>query len=92
MSAMSCFNEKVAVLGTKVFSSIWTFYAFFIWGLLGMMPGLPKAFTDIVLLVSSAWIQLFALPLIAVGAVVLNRASEQRAAEDHMILRSEFAA
>ena len=92
MNAMSRFNEKVAIVGTKSFTSIWAFYAFFIWGALGLVPGLPKAFTDIVLLVSSAFIQLWALPLIAVGAAVLNRAAEQRAAEDHMILRSEFAA
>jgi hypothetical protein len=84
------FNESVAIGGTKVFSSMWTCYAFCVWGLLGMVPGLPKGFTDIVLLVSSAWIQLFALPLIAVGAVVLNRASEARATEDHAAILAEL--
>jgi hypothetical protein len=84
-------NESVALVGTKVFSSMWTAYAFCLWGLLGMMPGLPKAFTDIVLLVSSAWIQLWALPLLAVGAVVLNRASEARATQDHAAILEELA-
>ena len=84
------FNESVAMGGTKVFGSMWTAYAFCLWGLLGMLPGLPKAFTDLVLLVSSAWIQLWALPLIMVGGIVLNRASEARAAEDHAAILEEL--
>jgi hypothetical protein len=91
MKKLILFNEKVAIFGTQIFSSMWTCYAFCLWGLLGMIPWLPKPFTNIVLLVSSAWIQLFALPLIAVGAAVLNRASERRAKEDHRMLKAEFA-
>ena len=84
------FNESVAAAGTKMFGSMWTAYAFCVWGILGMLPGLPKAFTDLVLLVSSAWIQLWALPLIMVGGIVLNRASEKRANEDHEALLEEL--
>jgi hypothetical protein len=92
MKAIRRFNEQVALWGTKAFSSMWTAYAFCAWGLLGILPGLPPRFTNVVLLVSSAWIQLWALPLIAVGAAVLNRSSERRARQDHEMLRKEFAA
>jgi len=56
-----------------------------------MLPFFPAGFKDIVLLVSSAWIQLWALPLILVGSAVLNRASEHRAKTDHELIRKEFA-
>jgi hypothetical protein len=91
VNRVSSFNEKIAIWGTRGFTSIWAFYAFFLWGALGLVPGLPAGFTNIVLLVSSAFIQLWALPLIAVGAAVLNRASEHRAKADHEMLRKEFA-
>ena len=84
------FNERVATLGTQAFGSIWTFWAFFAWGLLGMLPWLSSDVKNLVLLISSAWIQLWALPLLAVGSSVLNRASEKRAKEDHTILHDEI--
>lgn len=89
-SWISRLNEQIAVIGTKAFSSPWTLYAFFIWGLLGLLPFLPKEFTGLVLLVSSAWIQLFSLPLLAVGNAVLNRESERRAIQDHRMLTLEL--
>jgi hypothetical protein len=58
--------------------------------MLGLMPFIPKSFQDIILLVSSAWIQLWALPLLAVGTAVLNRTSEARASQDHETIKSEF--
>ena len=84
------FNERVARLGTEAFGSIWTFWAFFTWGLLGMLPWLSADVKNLVLLISSAWIQLWALPLLAVGSSVMNRASEKRAKEDHKILHDEI--
>jgi len=88
--AITKFNEKVAVIGTKWFGSMPMFWLFFVWGLLGMVPWLPKSFQNTVLLVSSAWIQLWALPLLAVGTAVLSKSSERRAKEDHDILRKQF--
>lgn len=85
------FNEKLATFGTQAFGSIWAFYAFFVWGMLGMLPFLPAGFKEIVLLVSSAWIQLWALPLLAVGNAVLNKASERRAKQDHETLKASLA-
>jgi len=84
------FNERLALVGTGAFGTMWAFYIFFIWGILGMLPFLPKSFTGLVLLVSSAWIQLWALPLLAVGNTVMNRSSEKRAKEDHLTLRIQL--
>ena len=85
------FNQKLAVWGTDVFSSMGAFWLFLVWGLLGVIPWFPDAFKQFVLLISSAWIQLWALPLIAVGSALRNKASERRATQDHQILMSELA-
>jgi len=74
---MKSLNDKLATWGTKAFGSMWAFYLFFIWGLLGMLPFFPDKFKALVLLISSAWVQLWALPLLSVGSSVLNRASER---------------
>ncbi|MBI5835343.1 MAG: hypothetical protein HZB16_23795 [Armatimonadetes bacterium] len=83
------FNEKVAARGTVVFGSMWAFYVFFVWGLLAFVPQLAH-WKETILLISSAWIQLWALPLLMVGGIVLNRASEKRAEEDHETITKEF--
>jgi hypothetical protein len=90
-TALSRFNEKVAVFGTKWFGSMPVFWLFFAWGILGMLPFLPNSFKSLVLLISSAWIQLWALPLLAVGTAILNKASERRAKEDHETIRKQYA-
>lgn len=85
------FNESIAIIGTKAFGSIWAFYIFFIWGMLGMLPFLSQDFKNVVLLVSSAWIQLWALPLLAVGGAVMNKTSERRARRDHETLNASLS-
>lgn len=84
------FNEALAALGTRVFGSMWTFYLFFCLGIVAMLPSVGDHTRALIQLISSAWIQLWALPLLMVGGVVLNRASEKRAEEDHTVLRKEF--
>ena len=83
-------NEKISIWGTKAFSSMWTFWAFFVWGLLGMMPGLPAHITAFILMVSSAFIQLWALPLLAVGNALLSKKTESRAEKDHKMIMAEL--
>jgi MFS-type transporter involved in bile tolerance (Atg22 family) len=82
-------NTWLAVKGTNMFSTMWTFYLFFVWGLLAFIPQLA-AYKDIILLISSAWIQLWALPMISVGNAVLSQKIEERAAQDHEMLQQEF--
>ena len=87
---MAAFNEAVAKIGTEAFSSIWAFYLFMVWGLLGLLPRIPAGFKEFVLLVSSAWIQLWALPLLMVGNAVLNKAAVRQAHKDHEMLIAEL--
>lgn len=84
------FNEKISIWGTKAFSSMWAFWAFFIWGLLGILPGVPTKISQFILMVSSAFIQLWALPLLAVGNALINKRSERRAEKDHVMLMTEL--
>lgn len=73
------FNEWLAVRGTRAFGTMWAFYVFTVYGLL---PVVDPAHQVQYLLYSNA-LQLVALPLLAVGAYVLGRDSEQRQRETH---------
>lgn len=84
-------NDRIAVIGTKAFSSMITFWAFFFWGLITLVPWVPGGVKQFALLVSSAFIQLAALPLIAVGASVLNRSAEAREKAHHEAVRKDLA-
>lgn len=75
-------NEYLALKITEKFSSMYTFYFFFIWGLLAFIPALSN-YKETILLISSAWIQLWALPALAVGQIVGGRTAEKRAKVDH---------
>ena len=82
-------NEKVAIKIAIIFSSMWAFYAFVIWGAIPLFPAFAK-YSQFVLLVSSSWIQLFALPLIAVANDVNSRKAVIQAKEDHENILLEF--
>jgi hypothetical protein len=80
------FNEKVAVKGTLLFGSMWTTYALFLYGFLPIL--FPK-YMDTFLYWSNT-VQLWSLPLLMVGQVVLGRAAEKRAVQDHKTLLAEM--
>lgn len=67
-------NETLARRGTLAFGSMWCFYLFVLYGLLPLE--FPNA--EIKLLYWSNVIQMAALPLLMVGAVVLGRAGDER--------------
>ncbi|PSR20079.1 MAG: hypothetical protein C7B45_16640 [Sulfobacillus acidophilus] len=68
-------NEWVAVHVTLLFGTMWTTYAFFLYGLLPLLfPG-----AEVTLLYWSNTVQLWSLPLLMVGTNVLSRASERQA-------------
>ena len=67
-------NEALARRGTLAFGSMWCFYLFVVYGLLPLE--FPNA--EIKLLYWSNVIQMAALPLLMVGAVVLGRAADER--------------
>src|SRR5258708_39574093 len=84
-------NERVAVLGTDFFGSMWTFYGFLLLAALpAVLPGLAFALPAIQY-ASSVVIQLVALPLLAAGANVVGRKSDRIAGETHQALLQELA-
>jgi hypothetical protein len=68
-------NLRIAAWGTKRFGSMPMFYAFVIYGALGAVFVAYQA----TLLYWSNWIQLWSLPLIMVGGIVLGIASDRQA-------------
>ena len=74
----SDFNRKFALKATAIFGSMATFYAFCVWACLPLIPTLSKQ-KDLILYISSGFIQLVALPLILVGQNIMNALSEKRA-------------
>lgn len=73
------FNETIARHGTLIFGTMWAFYAFMVYGALGAV--FPKY--QVGLLYWSNWIQLWSLPLLMVGAVVLGKAADVRAQQTY---------
>ena len=78
---MRLFNERLALRATLIFGTMWMFYAFFIYGLLPLIPAL-KPYEN-AFFYWSGWVQLWALPLIMVGQIVLGRVAERRDQETH---------
>lgn len=74
-------NESLAAWGTRTFGTMFVFWICFFYGLIAVLPSLSKY--QSVMLYWSNWVQLWALPLLMVGGIVLNRASEARAEKDH---------
>jgi hypothetical protein len=95
---MKKFNDWLAEKITIIFSTMWCFYVFVIYGL---TPLVWPQYMDKILYWSN-FIQLIALPALAVGGVVLARrqekknqtiyeAQEKRVQEDHENLCDELA-
>jgi uncharacterized membrane protein len=79
----NAFNEWLAMHTVAFMSSIWCVYLFAFWC---MVPSLNSQLSDLVLYISSAVIQLIALPLIMVGQNLQGRAVEVRAEQDHQYI------
>lgn len=79
MSRIRDVNERIAVWATRGFGSMWMTYLFFSYGFIPVI--FPATMTA--LLYWSNTVQLWSLPLIAVGTSVLGRAAVQQARETH---------
>jgi dethiobiotin synthetase len=66
-------NMRLAAWGTRVFGSMPMFYAFVVYGALGALFVAHQA----ALLYWSNWIQLWSLPLLMVGGIVLGKAHDR---------------
>jgi hypothetical protein len=82
-------NDFLAEKATLIFGTMWMFYAFFIYGLLPLIPGLAPYQNQI--FYWSGWVQLWALPLLMVGQNVMGRTAELRAQETHDAVMDELA-
>ncbi len=82
ISRWNAFNDRVAVSLTRAFGSMWAFYLFVIFPLVGFVV---PAWSAAIMLISSCWIQLWALPAILVGTKVTSRETETVRCEDHTI-------
>jgi hypothetical protein len=86
---MNQLNEKIAIIFTKCFGNMFTFWAFCGWAFLPLIPVLSN-YKETILYISSGFIQLAALPLIMVGQEVLGRDSEKRSLKDHEMIQTQF--
>ena len=84
------FNGKIAVFLTHAFGSMWMFYALavwvFVWMLfatlgIGLFKNDPYPYTFLLFL--GNLVQLFALPILAVGQQVLSSASDKQAEQTY---------
>jgi uncharacterized membrane protein len=84
------FNGRLAVLITNAFGTMWAFYALMLWMFgwmvlatlgVGLFRNDPYPFTFLLFL--SNLVQLFALPILAVGQQVLSRASDKQAEQTY---------
>ena len=89
MNKVNQFNNFLAEKSTLVFGTMWTFYIFFFYSLLPLIPFLTQYQNQ--LFYWSGWVQLWALPLLMVGQNVLGRNAEQRAQQDHEMIVKEFS-
>lgn len=79
-------NDWVAIHITKVFGTMWAFYVALIYGLSPIL--FPSCIEKI--LYWSNFIQLIALPVLAVGTNILGKSSERRAKQTHDAVMEEL--
>jgi len=83
-------NDRIALVATRIFGSMPTFYLFFIWALLPLIPWFHR-FQVFILYISAGIIQLVALPLLSVGQNLLGRHGEARAEADFAVNQRSFS-
>ena len=74
------FNTTLALRLSAMFATMECFYAF---TLLVLLPLIWPRSLEVVQFISSGWLQLVALPLLAVSGVIIGTKAEERAAQDH---------
>lgn len=88
---MSAFNDRVAVLLTKLVGSMWCAYIFAALALVGLPGAIRTGTLGIVQWVAQTFLQLVLLSIIMVGQDVQGRAADQRAIETHDAVMQELA-
>jgi len=86
MAALRRFNEWIALHLGDFFSTMACFWLF---NLVALFPFIWPASLQIAQYVSSGYLQLVALPLLAVVTRLTGRAAESRAQQDHLAIMGE---
>ena len=80
---MSAINEWIAVRLAAAFSTMWCFWLF---NALALLPLVWPASLDVVQFISSGWLQLISLPLLAVASAVSHRRTHQKIERHHAVI------
>jgi hypothetical protein len=81
-------NETIATWLSAKFSTMACFWAF---NALALLPVAWPASLQTAQFISSGWLQLISLPLLAVGQEISGRRAETRAQQDHVAIMSDVA-
>lgn len=92
MKRIARLNRKLAVWVVGGVGSMWCAYLFALLACVSLPEALRGGVGPLVQWVSTTFLQLVLLSIIMVGGNVLNEKSEKQAAEDHRMIKDEFAA
>lgn len=83
------FSEKITITIFRLFGTMEMFYIFFLFGLVAFYPYSTKEMKEFVAVFSS-WVQLWSLPLVAVGTAIMSRYAEERSEQDHETIQMQY--
>jgi hypothetical protein len=86
MKRLKALNEWLALRLSAGFSTMTCFWVF---NMLALSPLMYPASLPIMQFISSGYLQLVALPLLAVSGIILSRDGEIRAKQDHIAIMAE---
>lgn len=87
MRLLKYINEWLAL---KLSASFSTMTCFWIFNILALLPLIWPIAMPVIQFVSSGYLQLVALPLLAVSGIILSRDGEFRAKQDHTAIMAEM--
>jgi len=86
---MGCWTRANEWVALRLGGFLGSMYAFWVFNLIALLPFIWPASLSIAQYVSSGYLQLVALPLLAVVTVLTGRGAEARAQADHEAIMGE---
>jgi hypothetical protein len=87
---LNSFNNKLAVIITKMVSSMWCAYIFAGIAIVTLPNAIRGGTTTLIPWIAQTFLQLVLLSIIMVGQDVQGQKTEQRAEQDHETIMAEF--
>ena len=84
------FNDKVAVLLTRMVSTMWCAYVFAAIAFISFPAALTGGTSVLISWIAQTFLQLVLLSVIMVGQEVQSKKSERRAIQDHLMLTQQL--